>query len=78
MMTATVLWINIPLMVLAFGLWTGIPLWLVLRHPDRHPAETRALPAYRASAGYRFASGRKPKAHRARPVVGYPLGLTSR
>jgi hypothetical protein len=24
----------------------GVPLWMVLRHPDRKPAETRRLPAY--------------------------------
>jgi hypothetical protein len=45
-MTALVLWLNIPLAVLAFGLWTGIPLWMVLRHPDRNPAETDSVPAY--------------------------------
>jgi hypothetical protein len=46
MMTAQVLWMNIPLMILAFGVWTGVPLWLVLRHPDRHPSESRSVPAY--------------------------------
>ena len=40
------LFMNIPLMVLAFALWTGIPLWMVLRHPDRHPRETRTVPHY--------------------------------
>jgi hypothetical protein len=45
-MTAQVLWMNIPLMILAFGVWTGVPLWLVLRHPDRHPSEGRTVPAY--------------------------------
>ena len=45
-MTAEFLWINIPLMTLAFALWVGIPLWLVLRHPDRDPRETRTVPAY--------------------------------
>jgi len=45
-MSALVLWLNIPLMVLAFGLMTGIPLWMVLRRPDRNPAETRSVPAY--------------------------------
>jgi hypothetical protein len=34
-MTAMFLWINIPLMALAFGLWTGLPLWMVFRHPDK-------------------------------------------
>jgi hypothetical protein len=33
---------NIPLMVLFFALWTGIPLWLVLRRPDRGPAVAAA------------------------------------
>ena len=33
---SAVLWMNIPLMVLAFGLMTGIPLWLVLRREDWH------------------------------------------
>jgi hypothetical protein len=46
MMTAQVLWMNIPLMILAFGAWVGVPLWLVLRHPDRHPSEARSVPAY--------------------------------
>ena len=45
-MTAQVLWMNVPLMVLAFGAWVGVPLWLVLRHPDRHPGESRTVPAY--------------------------------
>lgn len=45
-MTALVLWLNIPLMVLVSGLMVGIPLWMVLRHPDRSPAETRSVPAY--------------------------------
>jgi hypothetical protein len=44
--TAEFLWINIPLMVLFFGLWVGIPMWLVLKHPDRHPRLTRTVPAY--------------------------------
>jgi hypothetical protein len=41
-MSALILWINIPLMALAFGLWVGVPLWLVLRHPR----EDRSVPAY--------------------------------
>lgn len=45
-MTAEFLAINIPLMALFFSLWAGIPLWLVLKHPDRDPRETRAIPLY--------------------------------
>jgi hypothetical protein len=46
---SAVLWMNIPLMVLAFGLVTGVPLWLVIRRRDwHHKPETRAVPAYLA------------------------------
>jgi hypothetical protein len=44
--TAQALWLNIPLMILAFSATAGVPLWLVLRHPDLHPRESRSLPAY--------------------------------
>jgi hypothetical protein len=38
---------NIPLMVLAFALMAGIPLWLVVRRHDWHGKhETPGLPAY--------------------------------
>jgi hypothetical protein len=47
MTTATALAINIPLALVFFALWTGIPMWLIFRHPDGNPAETRAVPAYR-------------------------------
>ena len=45
-MTGEFLWINIPLMVLFFGLWVGIPMWMIFKRPDRHPGETRTVPAY--------------------------------
>src|ERR1700733_11133661 len=45
-MSAQVLWMNIPLMIVAFGLWVGVPLYLVARYPERHPRENRAVPAY--------------------------------
>ena len=32
---------NIPLMVLFFALWAGIPVWLVTRHPDTGPQATQ-------------------------------------
>lgn len=31
------LWLNIPLMTVFFVVMTGIPLWLVVKHPDRRP-----------------------------------------
>ncbi len=76
---SAVLWMNVPLMVLAFGLMAGIPLWLVIRRTDwHHKPEGRAVPAYLArraapvraamvripnSAGY---AGRRPM----RPAAG--------
>jgi hypothetical protein len=44
-MTGEFLWINIPLMALFFGLWVGIPVWMIFKRPDRHPRETRTIPA---------------------------------
>lgn len=45
-MSAIALWLNILLIAAAFGIIVGVPLWMVLRHPDRDPAETRTVPAY--------------------------------
>jgi hypothetical protein len=59
-MTAEFLWINIPLMVLAFALWVGVPMWMVLRRPDRDPRETRTLPAYLRQHGVPPAGRRTP------------------
>ena len=51
---------NIPLMVLFFALWVGIPLWLVNRHPDTGPqAQLPAiayLPAQQDDPGYQRAA----------------------
>jgi len=38
----TWLLLNIPLMVLVFALCAGIPMWLVLKHPDAKPTLTAA------------------------------------
>lgn len=35
------LWLNVPLMALFFVVTAGIPLWLVIRHPDTGPAAVR-------------------------------------
>ena len=39
---SAVLWLNIPLMIVFFALWVGIPAWLILKRPDRRP---RSVPA---------------------------------
>jgi hypothetical protein len=47
------LWLNIPLMAAFFAAMTGIPLWLVFKHPDNgHP---RPAPAYLPSNRDRYA-----------------------
>jgi len=35
-------WINVPLMVAFFAIWTGVPLWLSIRHPDTGPVTLAA------------------------------------
>lgn len=45
-MPALALWLNIMLCAAAIGIVVGVPLWMVRRHPDRNPSETRRLPAY--------------------------------
>ena len=58
----TWLLLNVPLMVLFFALWVGVPLWLVLKHPDTGPTQAAAaavtrLPARRhEDAGHRRAA----------------------
>lgn len=76
---STALWMNIPLMVLAFGLIVGIPLWMVLRRPDWHgKQEARFVPAYlvHRTAPIRASMVRLPRSvgydrrHSARPQTG--------
>jgi hypothetical protein len=55
MTTATALAINIPLMVIAFALVTGIPLWLVFKRPDIAPSLARTVPQYRPARAARVA-----------------------
>ena len=74
-MTAQVLWMNIPLMIVAFGLWVGVPLWLVLRHPERNPKENRAVPAY-LQMQQRSARNQRPTLVRVRAYNGQS-GLAS-
>jgi hypothetical protein len=39
----TWLFMNIPLMIVFFGLWVGIPLWMVLRSKDTSPRSALAV-----------------------------------
>jgi hypothetical protein len=58
----TMVWINVLLAVPFIALWAGIPLWLVLRRPDRQPqpaaavAAVREMPVTRVHAAYRRAA----------------------
>jgi len=38
-------WLNIPLCVLILGAVCGIPMWLVIRHPDTAPQAIADKPA---------------------------------
>ena len=38
----TWLLLNVPLMVLFVALWVGVPMWLVLKHPDTMPTAAAA------------------------------------
>ena len=55
----TWLLLNVPLMVLFVALWVGVPMWLVLKHPDTGatlaaaPAVTRLPVREHQDAGYR-------------------------
>jgi hypothetical protein len=65
MTTATMLAINIPLMVVFLGLWTGIPLWMVLKHPDRGPrAAARTVPQAQRAYEHAYAVRRRQAAAR--------------
>ena len=43
-------WLNVPLAVLFFAAWTGIPLWMVLSHPDRREEPALQVPAQAVQA----------------------------
>jgi hypothetical protein len=49
-MTTQLLVMGIPMVLFVFGLWAGVPLWMVLRHPDRDPREPGLTAESRDSA----------------------------
>jgi cytoskeletal protein RodZ len=58
MTMTTALAVNIPLMVLFFGLMTGIPMWLVFKYRDQKQAPSRTIPQYQRAAARRQAAPR--------------------
>jgi len=50
-------WMNIPAALVFVGLWSGIPMWLVLKRPDRGPESL----AVQASARIRPAAPAEPQ-----------------
>ena len=49
-------WMNVPAALVFVGLWAGIPMWLVLKRPDRGPASL----AVHSPAGIRPAAPAEP------------------
>ena len=49
-------WMNVPAALVFVGLWSGIPMWLVLKRPDRGPESL----AVQASARIRPAAPAEP------------------
>ena len=56
-------WLNIPLMAAFFLTMTGIPLWIVFKHPDRRRGPENPAPR-EAAASTAAESLRKPGAAR--------------
>ncbi len=50
-------WMNIPAALVFVGLWSGIPMWLVLKRPDQGPESL----AVRAPARIRPAAPAEPQ-----------------
>ncbi len=44
------IWLTVPLMVLAFAAIVGIPMWLTFQRPERHPDYAEARAHYQAKA----------------------------
>ena len=75
-MTGEFLWINIPFMVLFFGLWVGIPMWMIFKRPDRAPRESRAVPQAQRAYEHAYAARRRQPAARRTWTVSPAPGIT--
>ena len=64
-------WMNIPAALVFVGLWAGIPMWLVLKRPDRGPASL----AVQSPARTRPAAQAGPQITSAPQRSGHPVGV---
>jgi len=64
-------WMNIPAALVFVGLWSGIPMWLVLRRPDRGPQPL----AVQAPARIRPAAPAEPRIVPVPRRSGQPVGV---
>jgi hypothetical protein len=62
-------WLNIPLAAAFVAVWTGIPLWLVLKHPDAGPHAAAAGPHAAAAGPHAAAADRWQPSGDSRPQV---------
>ena len=60
-------WLNIPLAAAFFLAWSGIPLWLVLRHPDTGPDAGPGSPRHDRTLGPATTTG-MPAARERQPI----------
>ena len=68
-------WLNMPLAVAFFAIWVGVPMWLILRHPDRGPAPTMAQAPAQALVQARQAAPDGPQITDAAQRAGHLAGV---
>jgi hypothetical protein len=66
--------LNIPLGVVFFLAIAGIPLWMVIRHPDRGPARGQAIGQATSAARMTEPARDRSLTGDSRELVGAPAG----
>jgi len=69
-------WLNVPLMAVFFLATAGIPLWLVLKRPDRAPREQQASAAVKVPAAAKEPAAAEEPAHSEKMHAERELQLT--
>ena len=64
-------WMNIPAALVFVGPWAGIPMWLVLKRPDRGPASLTV----QTPARTRPAAPAKPQSMPVLQRIEHPVGV---